>query len=378
VPTAPRTPSVFALLTAAAAAALPACTLDFDSFLDGSRTTTGPDGGGMDDIAPGSDVPAMTGSCARPYIMIGMTSGLDNDHGRIVRFEVTPNSTRRCDDLRGGGALDRGGWAVADIPGAGILYGYNTGAALIDEAHDRVLWDIPFNDINLISLDAFPLRAPDGTTMPTLAVSDVHAGSENEPWGVRAYDPATGQLRYYWSRDAAPHDPWPSGLQTPMRGFTFNPQSASEALTVVVDSSGAAGSPAMGVNFFTGTTHLFAAAQGTSPIALMTTIAATVGTAQQLVWTGGSDLSQMTGVYYLRFPPGGGAGAPTGPQRCTSLCDTFIHAVPDPSSDVDRFAICSRGSVQRVVRMESCTEVTSTTAEGDNWSFRRLGVAFAQ
>jgi hypothetical protein len=79
----------------------------------------------------------------------------------------------------------------------------------------------------------------------------------------------------------------------------------------------------------------------------------------------------------------GGASTITGSLVCTSGCDTFVDAVPDPTTSNGFFALCDSNPVnqvnaRQVVRVDGlghCTQVVDGKSFGERSSLARIALA---
>jgi len=258
-------------------------------------------------------------------------------------------------------------WTLVRAPDGRVVVAGDDEIQAIDPDTDALTTLVRAADVPNRPADAFLLDAPDGTTRVAIAFTAIAS---------------SGDIRQLWTlAGATVVDRWslndgvfPLGLS--VISMTQSPVHHGRLLALRNDMWAAAEvDPWIPMRY--DMPPLVARQDG---IVLRTVAATDDGTVNRVVWTGQTD--GVDGAYPIDDETGGPDLRLPLPEHCDDvMCNTFVHAVPDPTERHRVFAICESDGpprVRKLVRLSAtgggCEVLVEDASLGPNRRFSRLAV----
>lgn len=346
--------------------------------LEGLQVVGDPDGSvpRADAFVPRVDGGRATGGpCGFPQLLVTVENlASTTPHpGSVLRFQLDayPETTaHRCGDLTGGGRMIQQPWTAVRAPDGRVIVAGDDAVQAVDPDTDALTVLLPAAEVPNRPTDSFLLRAPEGSTRVAIAFTAVST---------------SGDLRDVWTfSGTAVVDRWrlndgafPLGLS--VSSMTGSPVNPGRLLAVRSDMYAAVEvDPWARMRF--DMPPFVAPRDG---VVLRTISALDDGTTNRVVWTGMQDgrdaayaITDTTGAGDLRVPL---------PDRCDeTMCDSFVHAVPDPTEFHRVIALCESNGpprVRKVVRFSTtgnpCEVLVDDANIGRDRRFSRLAMTVA-
>jgi len=287
---------------------------------------------------------AAGGPCGFPQLLVTVEN-FDSPPGRVLRFELDayPATTaHRCGDLTGAGRMVQQPWTAVRAPDGRVIVAGDDAVQAVDGETDALTTLVMASEIPHRPSDSFLLRAPDGSTRIAIAFTAFSTSNDiRDLWTL-----AGGAVVDRWTLGSGT---LPLGIA--VKSMTASPINPGRLLAVRSDMYAA-------VEVDPWASMRFDMPPYVAPrdgVVLSTISALNDGTTNRVAWVGSQDGRE--GAYAITDSTGAGDLRVPLPYRCDeTMCDSFAHAVPDPTEYHRVIAICTTNgppSVSKVVRFST-------------------------